>query len=82
MWFTGVTDISSRRENIYLASIWCKAVKTVAGAEKPLWCKRCAPKGFFVWLLVYSEGSAESTDPWSRAAAAGVSENYLAAAAS
>ena len=45
---------------------------------KSLWCKRRAPKGFFVRLLVYSEGSAESTDPWCEApAVAGVTEFYL-----
>ena len=47
MWFTGVTDISVRgeRESVYLTSIQCKAVQTVAGTIKASGARSVHQKG-------------------------------------
>lgn len=61
-WYTYIQD----RRSLYVNT----------SCAKQFFCKQCvhhiAPKGFFVWALVYSLwwwAGAESTDPWS--------ENYL-----
>ena len=64
-----------RRENFH--SRLCKTVQQpVAVVQESI----CAPKGFFVWLLVYSLCRCREYGPWCGASAAGVNSNYLSGA--